>query len=101
MVNKRGKRWKLAIWDTAGQERFRTLTNSYYRNAHSVILVYDITARDTFEALSSWIQELDTFSGTTASKDVVRMIVANKVDKVRPSNAFCVLSILTLPCLYE
>lgn len=44
--------------------------------------VYDITARDTFESLSSWITELDTFAGSgTGARDVVRMIVGNKVDK--------------------
>lgn len=44
--------------------------------------MYDITARDTFDSLSSWIAELDTFAGTSpASRSVVRMIVGNKVDK--------------------
>lgn len=43
-----GKRLKLIIWDTAGQERFRTLTSSYYRGAQGIILVYDVTRRDTF-----------------------------------------------------
>lgn len=38
-----GKRVKCSIWDTAGQERFRTLTSSYYRGAHGVILVYDVS----------------------------------------------------------
>ncbi|GAA5862820.1 hypothetical protein JCM5296_006792 [Sporobolomyces johnsonii] len=82
VVERKGRRWKLSIWDTAGQERFRTLTSSYYRGAQGVILVYDITARDTFDSLASWINELDTFAGTgPASRDVVRMIVGNKVDK--------------------
>ncbi|GAA6040759.1 hypothetical protein JCM8097_003284 [Rhodosporidiobolus ruineniae] len=82
VIERKGKRWKLSIWDTAGQERFRTLTSSYYRGAQGVILVYDITARDTFESLASWINELDTFAGTgPASREVVRMIVGNKVDK--------------------
>ncbi|GAA5985418.1 hypothetical protein JCM5350_007759 [Sporobolomyces pararoseus] len=82
VVERKNRRWKLSIWDTAGQERFRTLTSSYYRGAQGVILVYDITARDTFDSLSSWIQELDTFAGTgPASREVVRMIVGNKVDK--------------------
>ncbi|GAA5942251.1 uncharacterized protein JCM15063_002949 [Sporobolomyces koalae] len=82
VVERKNRRWKLSIWDTAGQERFRTLTSSYYRGAQGVILVYDITARDTFDSLSSWISELDTFAGTgPASRQVVRMIVGNKVDK--------------------
>lgn len=50
--------------------------------ATSLNTVYDITARDTFESLTSWIAELDTFAGSGAgARDVVRMIVGNKVDK--------------------
>lgn len=51
--------------------------------------MYDITARDTFESLGSWINELDTFAGTgPASREVVRMIVGNKVDKVSAREPF-------------
>jgi len=77
VIEKGGKRYKLSIWDTAGQERFRTLTSSYYRGAQGVILVYDVTNRETFDSLTSWFNELDTFS----SSDVVRAVVGNKVDK--------------------
>ncbi|KAJ9480082.1 putative GTP-binding protein YPT1 (putative) [Pseudozyma hubeiensis] len=73
-----GKRFKLSIWDTAGQERFRTLTSSYYRGAQGVIITYDVTQRDTFDALPTWFSELETF---TTSQDVVKVIVGNKVDK--------------------
>lgn len=73
-----GKRFKLSIWDTAGQERFRTLTSSYYRGAQGVIITYDVTQRDTFDALPTWFNELETF---TTSDDVVKIIVGNKVDK--------------------
>ncbi|KAK0523241.1 Ras- protein Rab-18 [Tilletia horrida] len=77
-VSGAGKRFKLSIWDTAGQERFRTLTSSYYRGAQGVIIVYDVTMRDTFDALTNWFNELDTFS---TSSDVVKMVVGNKTDK--------------------
>ncbi|KAK7078213.1 Ras-related protein Rab-18 [Halocaridina rubra] len=69
---------KLAIWDTAGQERFRTLTPSYYRGAQGVILVYDVTNRNTFAKLDMWLNELDTYSTKT---DIVKMLVGNKIDK--------------------
>lgn len=73
------KRLKLTIWDTAGQERFRTLTSSYYRNAQGIILVYDVTRRETFTNLSDvWTKELDLYS---TNQDCVKMLVGNKVDK--------------------
>ncbi|KAJ3269218.1 1-phosphatidylinositol 4,5-bisphosphate phosphodiesterase delta-4 [Terramyces sp. JEL0728] len=63
--------------DTAGQERFRTLTSSYYRGAQGVILVYDVSNKQTFTHLQQWFTELDTYS----NKQVVKMIVGNKTDK--------------------
>lgn len=68
------------LQDTAGQERFRTLTPSYYRGAQGVILVYDVTKRSTFAKLDMWLNELETYSTRT---DIVKMLVGNKIDKVR------------------
>ena len=48
--------------DTAGQERFRTITSSYYRGAHGVILVYDVANRESFDALPRWYGELETYA---------------------------------------
>ncbi|KHG20003.1 Ras-related RABC2a -like protein [Gossypium arboreum] len=74
-----GKRLKLTIWDTAGQERFRTLTSSYYRGAHGIILVYDVTLRETFTNLSDlWAKEVELYS---TNQDCVKMLVGNKVDR--------------------
>ncbi|GJJ14217.1 Ras- protein Rab-18 [Clathrus columnatus] len=73
----KGKKVKLSLWDTAGQERFRTITASYYRGAEGVILVYDVSNRDSFDALPRWFTELETYVPTS----VVKMIVGNKVDK--------------------
>lgn len=73
-----GNSAKLAIWDTAGQERFRTLTPSYYRGAQGVILVYDVTKRDTFTRLENWLNELETYC---TRNDLVKMLVGNKIDK--------------------
>ncbi|KGN45874.1 ras-related protein RABC2a [Cucumis sativus] len=74
-----GKRLKLTIWDTAGQERFRSLTSSYYRGAQGIILVYDVTRRETFaNLLDVWANEVELY---LTDQDCVKMLVGNKVDR--------------------
>ncbi|KAK7110642.1 ras-related protein Rab-18A [Littorina saxatilis] len=73
-----GNKAKLAIWDTAGQERFRTLTPSYYRGAQGVILVYDVSSKQSFTKLDAWLSELETFA---TKHDMIKMLVGNKIDK--------------------
>ena len=70
---------KATIWDTAGQERFRTLTSSYYRGAHGVMLVYDVTRPETFAHLSQWLSEIEMYS-PGGGKGVVKLLVGNKSD---------------------
>ena len=48
----------LQLWDTAGQERFQSVTKAYYRGAHGVILMYDITQEESFIAVKSWINSI-------------------------------------------
>eukprot|EP00557_Chaetoceros_sp_GSL56_P006022 CAMPEP_0176490586 /NCGR_PEP_ID=MMETSP0200_2-20121128/7954_1 /TAXON_ID=947934 /ORGANISM="Chaetoceros sp., Strain GSL56" /LENGTH=279 /DNA_ID=CAMNT_0017887911 /DNA_START=532 /DNA_END=1369 /DNA_ORIENTATION=- len=73
------KRIKLTIWDTAGQERFRTLTSSYYRGAQGVVMVYDVTRRDSFENLEQWLKEVKLYSPGNG-EGVVKLLVGNKID---------------------
>ena len=84
-----GKWFKLSIWDTAGQERYRTLTSGYYRGAQGVVLgastrsrsltaVYDVTNRESFDAIPSWIKESDMFA---TQPELVRLLIGNKVDR--------------------
>lgn len=46
-------------WDTAGQERFRTITTSYYKGAQAIVIVYDITDRETFNHVKHWMADID------------------------------------------
>lgn len=71
-----GQNIKLQIWDTAGQESFRSITRSFYRKADGVILMYDITARHTFENCSNWLDEIKQNS----SLDIVIYLVGNQID---------------------
>jgi len=54
------------VWDTAGQEKFRTVSTTYYRGAHGVILAYDISDKKSFEDLKSlWYTETNSYAPTT------------------------------------
>ncbi|KAG4434184.1 hypothetical protein IFR05_010342 [Cadophora sp. M221] len=69
--------YRLNLLDTAGQERFRTLSNSYYRGAHGVILVYDISNRDSFVAMERWFDEVES----NAQPGAVTYLVGAKLDR--------------------
>ncbi|CAL4131589.1 unnamed protein product [Meganyctiphanes norvegica] len=70
-----GERVKLQIWDTAGQERFRTITSTYYRGTHGVIVVYDVTNGESFANVKRWLHEIDQ-----NCEVVNRILVGNKND---------------------
>ncbi|GFP78738.1 RAS-related protein rabb1c [Phtheirospermum japonicum] len=67
---------KLQIWDTAGQESFRSITRSYYRGAAGALLVYDITRRETFNHLASWLED----ARQHANANMSIMLIGNKCD---------------------
>lgn len=76
MISIDGKQIKLQIWDTAGQESFRSITRSYYRGAAGALLVYDITRRETFNHLATWLEDARQHS----SSNMVIMLIGNKSD---------------------
>ncbi|XP_039301123.1 ras-related protein Rab-4B-like, partial [Nilaparvata lugens] len=76
IINVAGKSVKLQIWDTAGQERFRSVTRSYYRGAAGALLVFDMTNRETFNALANWLSD----ARALASPNICILLVGNKKD---------------------
>lgn len=76
MVTIDGQPVKLQIWDTAGQESFRSITRSYYRGAAGALLVYDITRRETFHHLASWLED----ARQHANPNMAITLVGNKCD---------------------
>ncbi|XP_017756061.1 PREDICTED: ras-related protein Rab-37-like isoform X3 [Eufriesea mexicana] len=67
---------KLQIWDTAGQERFRSVTHAYYRDAHALLLLYDVTNKTSYDNIRAWLSEIREH----ANEDVVIMLLGNKSD---------------------
>ena len=77
LLNPPPHKTQLQIWDTAGQERFRTITQSYYRSADAIVLVYDIGSAGTFRNLPEWLAEVERYAGNT----VTRILIGNKSDR--------------------
>ena len=67
---------KVQVWDTAGQERYRSITNAYYRGAEGILIVFDVTKKESFESIQNWINEVTGYTG----KDVIMVCLGNKND---------------------
>ena len=67
---------KLKIWDTCGNEKFRAITRRYYKDAQGIILVYDISNRESFESIDSWIEDIKN----CAPANSVIILTGNKSD---------------------
>ncbi len=77
IINLENKLIKLQIWDTAGQERFRTITKTYYKGAHGIILTYDVTDLNSFKNIRNWMKQIEQ----NAQNNVCKVLVGNKCDK--------------------
>jgi len=65
----------MTIWDTGGQELFDCIRPQYYRGAHGVLVIYDVTSQGSFDHLDKWLHELDTSCGK-----IPKIIIGNKID---------------------
>ena len=66
----------LKIWDTCGEEKYRTITRQYYRDANGVVLVFDLTNKNSFDKLSGWLNDIKEYG----PKDTCIILVGNKSD---------------------
>ena len=70
------KKIRLQIWDTAGQERFRNVTKSYFQSSHGLIIVYEISDKESFEKINFWMEHIKN----NAPEDAKIILVGNKED---------------------
>ena len=67
---------KAQIWDTAGQERYKSITSAYYKGAKGVFVIYDISNKNSFDSIDSWVNDVKA----TADKRLTVVIIGNKCD---------------------
>ena len=70
------KNIKLQIWDTAGQERFKNITKNYFQSSDGFIVAYDITSRNSFVNVSTWLKEITN----NAPEDTKKILIGTKCD---------------------
>ncbi len=68
---------EITIWDTCGQERYRSMTKQYFKDAHGIILVYDVCDKRSFTDLNIWLEEIKKNS---IKEDISIILCANKID---------------------
>ena len=71
-----GKNIKIQIWDTAGQDRFRAITKNYYKGANGIILIYDVTNKQSYENVKNWLTQIKE----EANPNVIIYLAGNKID---------------------
>ena len=76
IMNFENKLIKLQIWDTAGEERFRTITKTYYKGTNGIILMYDITDKNSFEHIRNWMEQILQFE-EKENKSIIKVLVGN------------------------
>jgi len=81
IINIEGKRMKIQIWDTAGQEKFRSITRSYYRSADAMVVVFDLSKKESYDGIDGWLEEVEKMNNNPAL-----FLVGNKTDLAREIN---------------
>ena len=75
-LNISDKKIKIQIYDTAGQEKYRSIAKSYYNKANGIIIVYDITKKESLLNIENWIKDLDKY----VDSDFLVLLIGNKID---------------------
>ena len=77
----------ISLFDTAGQEKFRSIAATYYRGSDGILLLYDITDRNSFESIEMWINSIIESIGKKADSKYVILLIGNKLDLVNEGSA--------------
>ena len=68
---------QITIWDTCGQERYRAITRGYFKDAHGILLIFDVADKRSFSDLDIWLEEIKK---NTVKEDISIILIGNKID---------------------
>lgn len=77
-ISLENKKIRVDLWDTAGEERFRGIAKNYFRGANGFVFVCDVTNKQSFSTLKTWINDAKSY--VTDESEMI--IVGNKIDIV-------------------
>ena len=69
---------KIKLWDSAGQEKYHTLTHNYYKKCDGIIIVFDVSNKESFDKINYWVKSIHDNKDST--KNIKQVIVGNKID---------------------
>ena len=79
-VNNEKKCFQITIYDTSGQERFRSIPRNYIRGSDGIILIYDITNKQSFENIKTWSDSISEIISNNNKDKYLIMLLGNKLD---------------------
>ena len=78
-INYQNRDIEMQIWDSAGQEKYRAISKQYYKKANGILLLYDVTSRESFLGIKEWIRDINNM--VTMKPSLI--LVGNKIDLER------------------
>ena len=76
------KEVNISLVDTAGQERFRSITKNYYKESDGILLLYDVTNKETFKNVEGWINSIHNSLGNHKNSKYIIILIGNKIDLI-------------------
>mgnify|MGYP003571509861 CR=1 FL=1 len=76
------KNFNISLIDTAGEERFKSITKTYYKGADCILLIYDVTNRESYDNVSMWIESIHDSIGNHENSKYIIVLIGNKIDLI-------------------
>ncbi len=81
-INGAKKEFSISLVDTAGQERYRSITKSYYKESDGILLLYDVTNKDSYKNVNIWMDSITEVMGNHKESKYVIILIGNKIDLI-------------------